>query len=413
MTRARFGLLGEHLTHSYSPLIHEYLGDYTYPLFEKAPEEVADFVKSGPFDGLNVTIPYKKTVVPLCDRISDEARAIGSVNTLLRWPDGTLSGDNTDFYGFSMMVHACGVDPKGKKALVLGSGGSSLTVRAVLKSMGASPIVVISRSGPDNYENLDKHADARLIVNTTPVGMYPNVGVAPVDLTMFPRCEAVLDLIYNPAWTDLLLQAKALGIPCENGLTMLVAQAKRATELFLEKPLDDELIAYVRRQVNKRSMNLTLIGMPGCGKTSIGKVMAEHLNRPFVDLDAKIVEAAGKPIADIFAQDGESVFRQIEHRVLTETAKQSGLVIATGGGVVTRPENRAAIARNSVCVYLQRDIETLSTKNRPVSQRDGVQKLYEQRRAMYETWNDFTVRCLDCAPNTAKALLKAWNDYFA
>lgn len=413
MARTRFGLLGAHLTHSYSPMIHEYLGDYAYPLYEKAPEAVADFVQNGPFDGLNVTIPYKKTVLPFCTRVSDAAQAIGSVNTLLRMPDGSLFGDNTDFYGFSRMVASCGVCPKGKKALVLGSGGASLTVQAVLGRLGAQ-VVVISRSGPDNYQNLARHRDAQMIVNTTPVGMYPQVGASPVDLRRFPECQAVLDLIYNPAWTDLLLQARALGIACENGLTMLVAQAKRAAELFLEKEIDDGAISDIGAQVRRRSMNLALIGMPGCGKSTVGRALAQRMGREFVDLDAAIEATAGMSIPELFKLRGEEAFRRLEHQTLTETAKKSGLVIATGGGVVTRPQNRTALARNSVIVYLRRDPALLPTDGRPVSQRDGVLALYQARAPLYESWCDLVAEnCTDSPEQAAQAVLNGWSDYFA
>jgi len=412
MKRTRFGLLGAKLGHSYSPLIHEYLGDYTYPLFERTEDQVGDFIQNGPFDGLNVTIPYKKTVMPFCDVISPEAQKIGSVNTVLRHENGLITGDNTDFYGFMRMVHACGAEPKGKKALILGSGGSSVTVRAVLSHLGAGEIITISRSGENNYQNLFLHADAQIIVNTTPVGMYPNVGIAPVDLTLFPKCEAVLDIIYNPAKTDLILQAEKLGIACENGLTMLVAQAKKAAELFLETQIPDEKIAFIRAQVESRSKNLALVGMPGCGKSSVGRILAQKLGREFVDLDEAIVSRAGKPIPEIFAQDGEEAFRVIEHEVLVDTAKRSGLVIATGGGIVTRAENKDALLRNSVVMYLRRDLAELSTKGRPVSQREGVAALSEKRAPLYESWCDFALDSRESAAATAQAALDQWQAHF-
>ena len=233
------GLLGRKLGHSYSPQIHAQLGSYSYDLFEKEPEEVADFLQNGNFTAINVTIPYKKTVMPYCGSLTPRAIAMGSVNTIVRRPDGSLLGHNTDYFGFSSMVRRSGLEPSGKKVLVLGSGGASVTAVAVLKEMGAN-VVVISRSGEDNYENLHRHADAAILCNCTPVGMYPNNGVSPVDLTRFPRLEGVLDMIYNPARTALLLQAERLGLVAENGLWMLVAQAKEAAEWFTGSSLADE-----------------------------------------------------------------------------------------------------------------------------------------------------------------------------
>ena len=236
------GLLGRKLGHSYSPQIHKRLADYQYDLFEVEPEDLESFLKTAPFQGLNVTIPYKKEVMAYCAALSDTARAIGSVNTLVRQKDGSLYGDNTDADGFAAMLSYSGIDPRGKKALVLGSGGASLAIVYVLKQMGAKQIVVISRSGENHYGNLHLHQDAQLIVNTTPVGMYPDTGVKPVDLRQFPSCEGVLDIIYNPAKTQLLLQAQALGLPHCDGLIMLVGQAKRAAERFTGTLLSESLI---------------------------------------------------------------------------------------------------------------------------------------------------------------------------
>ena len=263
-----FGLLGERLGHSFSPAIHRQLAGYDYQLVELPPEEVEPFLRAGRFRGLNVTIPYKKTVMACCDALSPAARRIGSVNTLLRRPDGTLYGDNTDYDGFRYLLQAAGARVQGKKALVLGSGGASLTVHTVLADLGARETVGISRSGPDNYENLDRHADAQLIVNATPVGMYPNTGVSPVDLDRFPSCEGVFDLIYNPARTQLLLDAERRGLLCSNGLGMLVAQAKAAAERFLGRAIPDSRVEEITRQMERQTQNLLLIGMPGCGKTT-------------------------------------------------------------------------------------------------------------------------------------------------
>ena len=253
------GLLGSKLSHSYSPQIHEYLGSYSYDLFEKEPEEIEDFIRNGDFDGINVTIPYKKDVIPFLDELSPAAVKMGSVNTVVRRADGSLFGHNTDYFGFTSMVYRSGISVEGKKVLVLGSGGTSNTAVKALEDLGAQ-VIIVSRTGENNYENLHLHRDASVIVNTTPVGMYPKTGVAPVDLKDFPKLEGVLDVIYNPAKTKLLLDAEELGLPHENGLWMLVAQAKEAAEYFGGKPLSDNLIETVYRKMSARMQNIVLIG---------------------------------------------------------------------------------------------------------------------------------------------------------
>ena len=303
----RFGLIGGRLSHSFSPQIHAALADYSYELFPMPAEAVPGWFADCPLDGFNVTIPYKETVMPFCTELSDRAQRIGSVNTVVKRPDGRFFGDNTDYAGFSHLLDTLGVSPAGKKALILGSGGSCRTVRAVLTDRGASEIVVISRSGENNYGNLDRHADARLIVNTTPVGMYPDTGKAPLDLRRFPKLEGVLDLIYNPARTALLLQAENLGIPCRNGLAMLVYQAAEAARIFTGE-LPDGFDAVVR-SLSAQTRSIILIGMPGCGKTTCGRVLARMLSRPFADTDEAILEKTGQRPSEIIRADGEAAFR--------------------------------------------------------------------------------------------------------
>ena len=382
----KFGLLGRKLGHSYSPMIFDLMGGYEYLLHEREPEGIEDLLRSEPFDGLNVTIPYKKDVIPYLDEVDDLARRLGSVNTIVK-RDGHLSGHNSDYYGFSSMVYRSGIAVSEKKVLVLGSGGASVTVQAVLRDMGAN-VVVISRSGEDNYGNLHRHADASVIVNTTPVGMYPNNGKAPLDLGQFPRLEGVLDLIYNPARTQLLLDAEKLGIPAMNGLWMLVAQAKKSAEWFMDRQLPDSLIEEIHRKLRDRMENVALIGMAGCGKSRIGAMLAEATRKTFVDADDEIVKLAGKTIPEIFADDGEEVFRTLETQVLAELGKRSGLVIATGGGCVTRERNYPLLHQNSRMVWIQRDAALLPTKGRPLSQKNGPAALYEQRKHLYEAFSD-------------------------
>lgn len=386
----RCGLLGRKLGHSYSPQIHRELSCYEYKLYEKEPEELEAFLKSGTFDGLNVTIPYKKTVMAYLDEISPEAAAIGSVNTIVN-RGGKLTGYNTDAFGFSWLLQKSGVEAADKKALVFGSGGASVTVCHVLKSLGADPVVVISRTGENNYENLDRHLDAKLLINATPLGMYPNNGESPVDLTRFSALDGVLDVVYNPARTALMLQAEQLGIPHASGLSMLVAQAKKACEYFTGNPVPDAEIDRIERLLSRQMENIILIGMPGCGKSSVGKALAAALNRPFLDADEEIVRRAGCSIPEIFAAQAEAGFRRAESAVLADLGKQSGIVLATGGGCVTRPENYPSLHQNGCIVWLTRDLSLLPTDGRPMSQANPLEALWETRKALYERFSDVKI----------------------
>ena len=404
----RCGLLGRKLSHSYSPQIHKELAGYAYKLYEKEPEELEAFLRSGSFDGLNVTIPYKKAVMPLLDEISPEAAAIGSVNTIVN-RGGRLTGYNTDAFGFTWLLQKSGVAVKGKKALVFGSGGASVTVQYVLKSLGADPIVVISRTGVNNYENLDKHRDAKILVNATPVGMYPGNGESPVDLSIFDAVDGVLDVVYNPARTALMLQADALSIPHASGLSMLVAQAKKACEYFTGAPVSDAEIDRIEKLLSHQMENIILIGMPGCGKSSIGRALAETLGRPFIDADTEIVKRAGCPIPEIFASGGEPAFRKIESEVLDDLGKLSGQVLATGGGCITRPENYPSLHQNGRIVWLTRPIELLPTDGRPMSQANPLEALWQTRKALYEQFSDIQIAndrtIADCVKAIQEALL--------
>jgi len=398
----KFGLLGEKLGHSVSPQIHAELGDYEYLLYEKAPCEVEGFLRSGEFDGLNVTIPYKQAVMPFCAELSETARLVGSVNTIIRRADGTLFGDNTDFYGIGYLLDKVVLEGRrgrrpvhfgGGKTVVLGSGGSSLAVQAALRGGGAVDVVVVSRTGDNNYENIDRHRDALHLINTTPVGMYPNTGTSPIaDLGVFQNLRAVVDIVANPAITELMFQAEERGIAAYGGLTMLVAQAKRAAELFLSTEISDEKIDEIAGKVERQTKNIVLVGMPGCGKSTVGKALARLMGRKFVDSDELIVEAAGKPILEIFAEDGEAAFRALESQVLQDICKQSGLVIATGGGIVTRRENFNVMRQNSTVVFVDREISELAVEGRPLSQNGGIEALAAVRLPIYKQLADFVVK---------------------
>lgn len=405
MEEAGYGLIGEKLGHSFSPYIHGELGSSPYKLIELGRDDLGRFLESGTFRGLNVTVPYKKAVIPYCAWLSPEADRIGSVNTLVR--DGErLLGYNTDYFGFVYMLGKAGIDVKNKKCLVLGSGGASLTVRAAMRDLGAGQVTVISRTGEDNYGNLDRHADARVIVNTTPVGMYPNVEAAPLSLENFPLCEAVADIIYNPSKTKLLLDAERRGIQCANGLPMLVAQAKTAAELFLGRKIPDGEIDKIISVIEKRTKNIILIGMPGCGKTTVGRIIARALGREFSDTDELIVKETGRPIPEIFASDGEDKFREIEHSFIAGEAKKSALVIATGGGSVLRADNRDAMCMNSAIVYIRRALRELPSAGRPVSQSTPLEELYRCRSPIYESLADITADNGGEAAATAQEIIR-------
>ena len=385
----RCGLIGERLGHSFSPQIHRHLADYSYELFEMSEDEVGAFLKSDKFDSTNVTIPYKKTVMPFLDEISDEAMRIGSVNTITRLPGGGLRGDNTDYFGFSYMLKKSGIGLCGKNVIILGTGGASLTAGTVSSDMGAKKVTFVSRTGKINYENVyDRCADTEVIINCTPVGMYPKNLVSPIKLEKFSRLEGVADMIYNPARTLLLLDAERLGIKCTNGLSMLVAQAKKACELFLDVKIDDGEIDRIVSLIENETMNIVLVGMPGCGKSTVASLISEMTGRELIDTDALIVQNESRSIPDIFATEGEDFFRTCEHRAATDAGKLSSKVIATGGGIVTREENLDALRQNGRIFFIERDISLLSRDGRPLSIGSDLSKMYEKRLPLYENFAD-------------------------
>ena len=382
-----YGLLGERLGHSFSPQIHRDLAGYDYQLLPTPPEAVEDLFARRAFQGLNVTIPYKRTVMPLCDEIDPRAAAIGAVNTVVN-RNGRLTGYNTDIDGFLYMARRAGVDMTGKKVVILGSGGTSRTARAAAGELGAREIVTVSRRGEDNYQNLSRHADAQVLVNTTPVGMYPNWGQSPVSLESFPALEGVLDVVYNPLRTALLLQAEERGLPRSCGLPMLVAQAKRAAELFTGQNIDDSRAEAVLHGLRGQLTNIVLIGMPGCGKTTVGRALAGKLGRTFVDLDEEIVRRAGTSIPEIFAREGEAGFRERESALVREFGERTGLVVSTGGGVVTRRENYIPLKQNGLLLHLRRDPAALPTDGRPLSQATAPEELWRRRAPLYAAFAD-------------------------
>lgn len=404
----RCGLLGRKLGHSYSPQIHSYLSSYSYQLFENEPEEVKAFLLSNDYDALNVTIPYKKDVIPYLDELSPVAQKMGAVNTIVRDKNGKLIGHNTDYFGFLSTIQKTGLSVSGKKVLVLGSGGAASTAIVVLKELGAD-MIVISRTGSDNYGNIERHADASVIINATPVGMFPNNGESPVSLDFFPNLEGVIDMIYNPARTALLLEAERRGIVAENGLWMLVAQAKESAEWFTGSTLSNSLIPLIHKKLQKQMENIVLVGMPGCGKSTVGKYLSDKTGKQFFDADQEIEKYAGESIPEIFRKYGEDRFRQIESSVLCELGKRSGCIIATGGGCITRAENYNHLHQNSAIIWLQRDPNVLPTNGRPLSQKDKLWDMYAIRSPLYAKFADYTVENNTTAQDAVDKILRLYD----
>ncbi len=397
--KMRCGLLGEKLGHSFSKIIHSELADYSYELVELSADELGGFVKGGTLDAYNVTIPYKKAVMPYLDEISPEAKKIGAVNTVVR-RDGRLCGYNTDYFGFSHMLDKSGIDVNGKKVMVLGNGGAAATVLAVLGDRGAKNIVSVAHR--DNTEEfLSRHRDTEVIVNTTPVGMYPKNGLTPVDLALFPDCEGVLDVIYNPSKTRLLLDAEQRGIANINGLPMLVAQGCMACELFTGLPTESGACEHITEKIDFNTKNIILIGMPGCGKTTLGRLLAQRLERPFYDADDIFTKVYEITPAEVISSEGEEAFREMEHRIAVELGKLNGAVISCGGGVVTREYNYDALHQNGTLVFLERKLENLSKKNRPLSQSTPLEQLYASRIDAYRRFADITLMSTEVPEKTA------------
>ena len=388
-----FGCIGEHLPHSFSREIHEQIGGYAYELKELAPEELPAFLTARSFRGINVTIPYKQAVIPYLDRIDDTARAIGAVNTVVN-RNGELTGYNTDLDGLVRLIRRIGLDLTGRKVLIPGTGGTSRTASFAAEKLGAREIFRISRTGREgslSYEEaLRDHADAEIIINTTPCGMFPEPDAQPLPLEPFTRLQGVADVIYNPLRSRLVLDARSRGIPAEGGLYMLVAQAVRASELFLDTAYPEDLTDRIFETILSRKENIVLIGMPGSGKSAVGRILAGRTGRPLADTDQLITEKAGKPISDIFRENGETAFRDLESSVIRDLAKTGGQIISTGGGAVLRPENVFVLRRNGRLFWLNRDPDALiPTDDRPLADtQEKMKQLYIAREPVYRAAAD-------------------------
>lgn len=384
----KYGLIGEHLKHSYSCEIHAQIADYEYELHEIPPSGLGEFLKKREFNAINVTIPYKQDVIPYLDEISDTAKRIGAVNTIVN-RNGRLYGDNTDFAGMLALAKHIGVDMKGRKVLILGTGGASKTGHALAEYMGAQSVFYVSRSGKDgsiSYEQaVTEHSDAQIIINATPVGMFPKQDGRPIDISALPKLEGVIDAIYNPLRTNLILDAQERGIPAEGGLYMLSAQAVHASAVFRDIPLDESLVDKAFKSVKNDKQSIVLIGMPSSGKTTVGRILAEKCGKQLADTDEYIVRRIGMPISDFFAKHGEAEFRKIEKETVAELSATGGRIIATGGGAVLDAENVRALKQNGVLVFLDRRPENLiATDDRPLaSRRSALEKLYAERYDIY------------------------------
>lgn len=421
-----YGLIGRVLGHSYSKEIHEQIADYQYELKELEPSELDGFLSKRDFKAINVTIPYKQDVIPFLDFVDERAEKIGAVNTIVN-RDGKLYGYNTDFDGMLALIRKIGIEAKGKKALILGTGGTAKTAHAVLEFLGAAEILHVSRklsdvkinwmeekglTVPVTYqEAVSLHSDAEVIINTTPSGMYPEVTQKPIDLSRFPELEGVLDVIYNPLRTNLILDAEELDIPAEGGLYMLAAQAVYACGHFLNREISTEEIDKAYQSVLDQKRNIVLCGMPSCGKTTIGNLLQERLQMPLIDTDAKIVERIGMEIAEYAALCGETAFRDVESSIVQEAASEGGSIIATGGGVVLREENVRALKRNGVLVFIDRPLDLLqATADRPFSaDPEALKKRYEERYDIYCYTADYRVDGSGSAEEVAGQILRMLN----
>lgn len=406
-----YGVIGEHLGHSFSKEIHNKIGDYLYEVKEIEPARLEAFITGREYKGVNVTIPYKQDVIPMLDYVDEAALKIGAVNTIVN-RDGKLSGYNTDFSGMRSMILHAGIDMSDKKVLILGTGGTSKTATAVAESLNAKEIIHVSRSGKGGavtYEQVyEAHIDAGCVINTTPCGMYPNIHETPLNLDRFDNLTGVVDAVYNPLYSELVLDAIDKGIPATGGLYMLVAQAVKAAEIYFDTKYDDSLMDSIFDSMEYKKGNIVLVGMPGSGKSTVGHILADKLSSKFVDTDELIVNKAKMEITDIFAKYGEKYFRDLESEVIKEISADTGIILSTGGGAVLRSENVRELKRNGRLYLLDRPMENIKpTDDRPLADtNDKLVRLYNERKPIYEACCDVIVDASLLAEDVAKSILK-------
>lgn len=405
----KYGCIGKKLTHSFSKEIHARLADYEYELIELTEDEIAPFFKEKDFEAINVTIPYKQTVIPYLDSVSDIAKRIGAVNTIVN-KDGRLFGYNTDYYGMSALIERIGLSLQGKKVLVLGTGGTSKTAQVVAADLGASTVLTVSRCRSAEHISYDEavslHSDAEIIINTTPSGMYPDCGSKPIDISAFSRLEGVVDAVYNPLSTNLVLDAKEKGIKTEGGLYMLVMQAVVAVEKFLDTKIEKSVADRVFASVYAEKENIVLTGMPGSGKSTVGKLI-DLEGYEFIDTDAEIEKRCGCAIKDLIAEKGEKYFRDLESEVIRDVSSEGHRIISTGGGAILREENLRALKRNGKIFFIDADLERLqATNDRPLSDtQEKLVRLYRERIDIYRSTADVTVPDMDTPEAEAEYIL--------
>lgn len=404
------GLIGRNLSHSYSKLIHSKLGNYEYELCNVCPEELENFIKLGDFRGFNVTMPYKKTVMKYCNELDDNARRVGSVNTLV-FENGVLKGYNTDYFGLKYALNRSGVRLKNKKVIILGNGGVSATVQALAHDLGAKEVLVCSSRSDFNYKNIYDRSDAEIIINATPVGMYPRSEEKLIDITKFKNLNGFVDLIYNPFYTGLMLDACKMKVPVCGGFAMLVAQAKASAEIFMNTKLKDDLIEKIIKEIYFKMANIVLIGMPGSGKTTIARILAEKTGKKFVDSDLEIEKFCGLSIPKIFETKGEKEFRKIENEILKKIGKQTGVVLSTGGGAVLAENAYEILKQNSEIYWIERNLNLLEMVGRPLSKnKDEIEKIYKIRKPIYEKTCDKIIENSDSAEASVQKILEDFHE---
>ncbi len=406
----KYGLLGAHLSYSFSPEIHGEFADYKYDLFEKKESEIENFLKDKSLKAINITIPYKKTVMKYCNEISDIARRIDAVN-VIKFENGKLIADNTDYYGIEYMLKKGNIEIADKRVAILGDGATAKTIKVVLEDLGAKEILNISRKGNIKFEETQKYDFVDVIINATPVGMYPGESKPLVDLKKFKNLKGIADVVYNPSRTKFILQGEEIGIKTINGLSMLVGQAKKAVEIFLNKKISDKKLDEVYGKIYRSTQNIVLIGMPGSGKSSIGERISRKLNRKFIDIDTEIEKHENRTIPEIFEKDGEEYFRKVEKELTYKFSRETGVVISTGGGVVLDDENYDSLKQNGYIVLIERELEKLSTEGRPLSKGglDKLKRIKRERQDKYNKFADFKVKNI-YVPKVVDEIVRSFNE---